>query len=226
MKNLVIIGNGNFARQLNYYITEYDSRRVAAFSVDSAYITENRTLVPPGGGGRVTTLPFESIENELPPDCFEVILGMGYSKMNQVRRNLFLRCKQKGYTVASFVHPTAVISKGVQLGEGNIVLEQSVIQPFVRIGKGNLIWHSVKIAHDNAIGDFNTLCQNTSIAGASCVGDNCFLGNSCTVFGGLSIADYTLAGAGSVIKKDTKPYEVTVPARSISLNCKKSTDYI
>lgn len=50
MKNLVIIGNGNFARQLNYYITEYDSRRVAAFSVDSAYITENRTLVPPRGG--------------------------------------------------------------------------------------------------------------------------------------------------------------------------------
>ena len=56
MKNLVIIGNGNFARQLNYYITEYDSRRVAAFSVDSAYITENRTLVPRGGGGNNITI--------------------------------------------------------------------------------------------------------------------------------------------------------------------------
>lgn len=177
-------------------------------------------------GGGVNVFPFEHIEKDFPPENYEVILGVGYSMMNQVRKDLFFRCKKKGFDIASFIHPSALISKGVEMGEGNIILECSVIQPFVTLGRGNLIWHSVKIAHDGVIGNFNTLCQNTSIAGASCVEDNCFLGNSCTVFGGLSIAKDTLVGAGAIVKRNTKPYEVIVPAKSISLADKKSTDYI
>lgn len=146
--------------------------------------------------------------------------------MNQVRKDLFSRCKQKGYSIASFIHPTAVISRNAKMGEGNIILEQSVIQPFVTLGRGNLIWHSVKIAHDNVINDFNTLCQNMSIAGASCVKNECFFGNSCTVFGGLTIATGTLVGAGAIVKNSTNPYEVIVPAKSITLVGRKSTDYL
>ena len=222
MKDLVIIGNGSFARQMCYYITEYDSRRVAAFSVDGAYIQSDTSVLD--GGGAV--VPLETVEEEFPPDRFEVLLGIGYSKMNQVRRELFLRCKEKGYTIASFIHPTAMVSKGVKLGEGNIILECGVIQPFVTLGDGNLLWHGVEIAHNNMLGSFNTLCQNTSIAGASRVGDHCFFGNSSIVFGGIRIADYTLVAAGAILKGDTKPYDVVVPARSVFLKGRKSMDYI
>ena len=222
MKDLIVIGNGSFSKLLSYYVTECGERQIVAFSVDSAYIDRKEMDT---SSGTVNVFPFESIEKMFPPDRFEVILGIGYSNMNQVRRDMFLRCKKKGYRVASFIHPTAVIAKNVEMGEGNIILEQSVIQPFVMLGRGNLIWHSVKIAHDGVVGSFNTLCQNTSIAGASCVEDNCFFGNSCTVFGGLTIAESTLIGAGAIVKRSTKSYEAIVPARSVSLSNRKSTDF-
>lgn len=221
MKDLIIIGNGSFARLLHYYVTEYKEWKVAAFSVDKAYIGKGASICPDG----INVVPFETLEKEFPPENYEVLLGIGYSKMNQVREDLFFRCKQKGYTVASFIHPSALISKGVEMDEGNIILEHSIIQPFVTLGKGNLIWHGVKVAHDDVIGNFTTLCQNTSIAGVTYVGDNCFLGNSCIVLNGLTIAKATLVGAGAIVKKDTEPYEVIVPARSVSLADRKSTDF-
>lgn len=48
------------------------------------------------GNDRASILPVETIENDFPPENYEVILGIGYSKMNQVREDLFLRCRQKG----------------------------------------------------------------------------------------------------------------------------------
>jgi len=221
VKDLIIIGNGNFAKLLYYYLAEYSERRVAAFSVDSAYIKEDVCSI-----AGINIVPLEFLKEQYPPENFELILGIGYTKMNQTRKDLFLRSKKAGYTVASFIHPTAIVSKNAVLDEGNIILEQCVIQPFVKLGKGNLIWHSVKLAHDDVIGSFNTFCQNTSIAGVTQVGDNCFLGNSCTVLNRINIADFTLVGAGAVLKRDTDPYEVIVPARSVLLQDKKSTDYI
>jgi len=123
LKDLIMIGTGSFAKLLSYYVTEYGGRRIAAFSVDSAYINENRTFVL-----GVNVYPLESVEKTFPPDRFEVILGVGYSKMNQVRKDLFSRCKQKGYTIASFIHPTAVVSKDAKMGEGNILLEQVIVK--------------------------------------------------------------------------------------------------
>ena len=40
----------------------------------------------------------------------------------------------------------------------------------------------------------------------------------------MKIADYTLVGAAAYVKKDTKPYSVVVPARSVELEHKMSTD--
>lgn len=222
MKDLIIAGSSSFSKLLYHYVTEYGNRKVAAFSVDQIYIMtdEDRCLMG------INVVPFENIEKEFPPENHEIILGIGYSKMNQVRRDIFLKYKKKGYMFASFIHPTALIAKEVEMGEGNIVLEHSIIQPFVTIGNGNLIWEDVKLSHDNKIGNFNTLAQNVSISGMSCIGDNCFLGNSCTILNGIKIADYTLAGAGTIVKRNTNPYEVIVPARSISLEGKKSTEYL
>lgn len=44
LKDLIMIGNGSFAKLLSYYVTEYGGRRIAAFSVDSAYIDKTEHL--------------------------------------------------------------------------------------------------------------------------------------------------------------------------------------
>ena len=42
--------------------------------------------------------------------------------------------------------------------------------------------------------------------------------------GPKTVADYTLVGAGCYISDNTEPYGVYVPARSVHLENKKSTD--
>lgn len=221
-KDLVIIGNGSFAKLLHYYLTEYSEYNVKAFSVNSKYLPEMND----SSGGGVSIVSFEDLETYYPPNEVEIILGIGYSQMNDVRKKMFFACKEKGYDIASFVHPTAVVSKDIVLGEGNIILENTVIQPFVEIGAGNLFWHNVKIAHDDKIGSFNTFAQNTSVAGVVNVGNNCFLGNSSIILNRKNIADYTLVGAGAICKADTNPYDVIVPAKGVVLENRKSIDYI
>ncbi len=53
-KDLVIIGNGSFAKLLGYYITEYSEYNVKAFSVNSEYLLKMNNSS--GGGGKPCSL--------------------------------------------------------------------------------------------------------------------------------------------------------------------------
>lgn len=130
-----------------------------------------------------------------------------------------------GYDIASFIHPSCLIAPDAELGEGNIFLEKVLVQPFSKIGNGNLFWDNVAIIHNNRIGDFNTVSGGVGFSGFTTVGSHCYIGKHSMVFDRVTIADYTLIGAGAHVKRDTKPFEVVVPARSITLENKKSTDF-
>lgn len=175
---------------------------------------------------KLPIIPFEKVEEYYLPHDYDVILGVGYSKMNTVRKTLFLACKEKGYSIASYIHPTAFISNDVELGEGNIILENCLIQPFVTIGDGNLIWDNVAITHNDRIGNFNTFSGNAGLSGFVTVGDHCYFGKYSMAFDKIKIADFTLIGAGAFVKRDTKPFDVIVPAHSVTLEGRRSIDML
>ena len=158
-------------------------------------------------------------------DVYDVLLAIGAKDMNKLRERLFHFCKEKGYHIASFVHPSCLISPDAQIGEGNIFLENILIQPFVKIGNGNLFWDHVAISHNETIGDFNTMAGGVGLSGFIKIGNNCYIGKYSMVFDNVSIADYTLVGAGAHVKNDTQEYDVIVPARSVLLEGRKSTDF-
>lgn len=220
MKNIVIVGTGSFARLMHQYLLECDEREVVAFSVNRTYIGDEREFC----GKPVIAL--EELRDHYPPEEYEVLMGVGYTKMNMVRKSLFEYCKEQGYTVASFVHPTVYLSKSAVLGEGNIILERSSLAPFTKIGDGNLIWDNVQLAHEDELGNYNTCSGGAAVAGNTKIGDNCYLGKCSVVFDNISVADFTLVGAGAFAKKDTKPYDVIVPARSVTLENRRSTDFL
>lgn len=221
MKPVIIIGTGSFAELLYFYLKEYSGVTVIAFSINAKYMKmgENTFCGLP-------IVPFEKIEENYPSHNYDVMLGIGYSKMNTVREKLFQDSKAKGYFIASFVHPTAIISKDAVLGEGNIIMEGSIIQPFVNIGHANQIWCHVTIAHNNKIGNYNVMAGRASTAGYSIIGNNCFIGNNSTISDHVTIADFSLVGAAALVKRDTAPYSVVVPAKSIVLEGKRSTDFL
>lgn len=215
MKKIVIFGIGDFGRLMKYYIDQ-EGREVEAFCVNKHLLNSDTFCDLP-------VVAFEEISNIYPNDKYDILLAIGYTKMNDVRKKIWKECKENGYTIASIIHSSSTIHTE-DIGEGNIILENVVIQPFVSIGVGNLIWPSVTIGHDCKLGDFNTLAGNVSLSGFVNIGDNCFIGNSCVFRDHLTIANYTFTGINTSVIKDTKPYSVLVAPKSQVLKQIKSTD--
>lgn len=218
MRNLIIFGNSGLSKLLKWHIDHDDPREVVAFCVEKEYLK----------GDSFEGLPlidFESVELQYPPDQFDILLGIGYRKMNDIRKRVFNSCKQKGYTIASFFHSSSLIETS-DIGEGNIILEQSLISPFAKLGNGNLIWNNVSIAHDDIIGDFNTISGMAGVAGNVIIKNNCFLGKGCVVSDHLTINDYSLIGAAAFVGRDVPSYSVVAATKGVFLKDKKSTDFL
>lgn len=216
MKNIIIFGTTDFARLMHYYLGIDDDRKVVAFTANSEYIKEGTFLGLP-------IIAFEEIEHKFSPDEYEILIAIGNSKMNDIRKDVFLKCKEKGFTVATYIHSSSSIHSK-DIGEGNIMLENTLVYPFAKIGNGNLLWDHVLISHDCVVGDFNTFSSYADLCGYVTIGNNGYFGKHCILNDYIKIADYTLIGAAAYAKKDTKPFDVVVPARGITLENKKSTD--
>ena len=93
-----------------------------------------------------------------------------------------------------------------------------------KIGNSNIIWNGSQISHESQVGDYNFFSVDSVIAGKTVVKNNCFLGINSTVLGNRTLEYATLVGAGAFVKENTEPYSVYVPARSICLENKKSTE--
>lgn len=216
MKNIIIFGANDLGRLLKYYIEKEDPRNVVAFTMNRDYIEKDSFLGLP-------IVEFETIEKKYSTEDYEILIAIGNSKMNNVRKKIFEECNKKGYTVASFIHPSCSIHSN-DIGEGNILLENCLVYPYSKIGKGNLLWDHVLISHDCVVGDFNTFSSYADLCGYVKIGNNGYFGKHCILNDFMEVADYTLVGAAAYAKKNTKPYDVVVPARSVVLEHKKSTD--
>lgn len=216
MKDIVIFGANDFGRLLKYYIDNDDPRSVVAFTMDKEFIEEDSFCGIP-------VVDFENVEKKYPQEKYELMIGIGNSKMNQIRETVFKRIKDKGYTVASFIHPNTSMHC-TDIGEGNIILEKCMIYPFSKIGNGNLLWDHVLISHDCEVGDFNTFSSYADLCGYVKIKNNGYFGKHCIINDFVKIDNYTLVGAAAYAKKNTKAFEVVVPARSVILEHKKSTD--
>ena len=221
---LVIVGIGDYPRLLHYYLREDDPRQVVAFSVD-------RDFLPTGDGGTVVPsfdglplVPFDMLPAMFPPSQYDVLLGMGYSRMNENRKRKFFECKEMGYRIASYFHSSCSIHTD-DIGEGNIMLERCLVYPFSKIGDGNLMFDTVNISHDSVVGSFNFFAGGTDLCGFCEIGDNCFFGKGSVLDEHFKAADYTLVGAGAYARGETAPYDVIVPQRSVRLVGRRSTDF-
>lgn len=215
MKKVIIFGVTQFAEILSHYIEREGVCEIAGYTVNAPY-------VPPGGGG-YPVLPFEQIEEHYPPDQYSMFICVGYNRMNAVREKIFRQAKDKGYEILSYIHPTATVLTDA-IGEGTIIMERAVIGPFVKMGMGNVFWADSHVAHHTTMGNFNFFTISVAVAGNIVIGSNCFFGNNCTIKNGIRIGDYTLIGAGCYASRETEPYSVYVPARSIQLEGKRSLD--
>ncbi len=126
----------------------------------------------------------------------EFVIAIGN---NQIRQGI---AEQYDVKWATLIHPTAVLGMQVELGEGTVVMANTVVNPCVRIGKHCIINTGAIVEHDNYLEDYVHISPNATLAGTVCVGRKTHIGVCVCVKNNVTIAKDVVVGAGAVVIKD------------------------
>lgn len=199
--NVVLFGTGDFARIAHVYLRDDSGHDVVAFTVNEEFAAGDEFAGLP-------LVPFESLPERYPPGDFAMFVAVGFSRVNQARREIYETCKASGYELISYVSSRAMRSKETEIGDNCFIFEANVVQPFVEIGDDVILWSGNHIGHDSKIGDHCFVASHAVISGNVTIGASCFVGVNATIRDGVSIAPDCVIGAGAVIMHDTKHGEV------------------
>lgn len=123
---------------------------------------------------------------------------------NKVRENLHLELVQFKATIATLIHPTALLAVDVTIGVGCLLTGGVIVNPSSRIGKGVILNTGCTIDHDNQIGDFVHISPGVHLAGAVSIGNRSWIGIGSIVKNNVGICDDVIVGAGGVVVKNIK----------------------
>lgn len=115
------------------------------------------------------------------------------------------------------IHPSAILSPSVRVGEGTVVMQGAIIQASTVVGHHAIINTGASIDHDCRIGDYAHISPGAVLSGNVQVGEGTHIGAGAVVIPNLKIGKWCKIGAGAVVIRDI-PDKVTAvgnPARII-----------
>lgn len=201
MRKYLIFGTNGMAKDLCNFI-ESDGHKMAAYILDEKYIKENTFY-----GKEV--IPYEKLAKRYSKDEITILVMIGYSKMNEIRRMILERCRLDGWNISSFIH-SSVLNRAKCIGNGNIIFPQVDLGSDAVIGDGNVISLRSVIGHDSVMGNYNYFAGSSHVCGAVKIGDHNFFGENCTIIDNLRMGNYNLIGAGVCLNKNIQNNTVAV----------------
>jgi len=202
-KFLIIFGVAEQAQLAHFLFSTDTNYNIVAFTVDSSYINKKEFCGLP-------VVPFENVANHYSPDTHEFFVALGYSKLNQVRKEKYLAAKALGYRIASYISSHATILNNGKIGENCFVLEDNTIQPFVSIGNNVTLWSGNHIGHHSVIQDHCFIASHAVVSGGVEIGEQCFIGVNATLRDHIKIGEKCVIGAGALILADAEPEGVYI----------------
>lgn len=117
--------------------------------------------------------------------------------------------------VVTLIHPSAVISRRTEIGEGTVIMAGAVVNSDTVIGKGCIINTGASVDHDCRIDDYVHVSVGAHVAGTCEIGIRTWLGAGATISNNINICGDCMIGAGAVVIKDIeKPGTyIGVPAK-------------
>jgi sugar O-acyltransferase (sialic acid O-acetyltransferase NeuD family) len=196
MQDLVIIGAGGFAREVLDVVDAMNAAtptfNVAGFRVESEYYEEGTVIHEVPIAGDLSWLEGRG-------DSVQVVVGIGDPA---ARRRIVARTDELGIRGAVLVHPQAVTTRWLQLGEGSIVTAGCVLTNEITLGRHVHVNLCCTIGHDTVIGDFATFAPGICVSGNVITGEGAFVGTGVNIMEKVFVGEWSRVGAGSVVIKD------------------------
>lgn len=146
-----------------------------------------------------------------------LVNGIGSTGRPARRREMFERMKEKGFSFASVIDPTAIIGPEVQIAEGAQVLAGVVLQPGVFVGRNSIVNTRASIDHDASLGAHVHVAPGAVLSGNVIVGDEVHIGTGACVRQGARIGSGSVIGVGAAVVSDVAENSLVagVPARPL-----------
>ena len=134
-------------------------------------------------------------------DQWDFFVAIGDSS---VRQQLQDALAQKGLSIATLIHPKAVVAQSATIGRGSIVMACAVVNPDAMIGQGCIINTCASVDHDCVVGDFCHISVGSHLSGTVHIGAHTLLGIGAVVSNNLTICSHCTIGAGAVVIQDIR----------------------
>jgi sugar O-acyltransferase (sialic acid O-acetyltransferase NeuD family) len=201
MAKVVIFGTSQWAELAHFYLTHDSPHEVVAFTLDRDYLEEKQFKDLP-------IIAFDELEQRYPPAEYQLFIPISFKRMNHARAQKYEEAHARGYSMISYISSKATVWPGFKCGENCFIFEDNTIQPFVELGSDIVMWSGNHIGHHTRIKDHVMITSHVVISGCCTIEPFCFFGVNATVRDETIVARETLVGAGVVILKDTKEFEV------------------
>jgi sugar O-acyltransferase (sialic acid O-acetyltransferase NeuD family) len=210
-EKLVLIGAGGFAREVLDLVEALGQGASApealGFVVDAAYGAPG-TLVndlPILGG-------FEWLEQHAGQVSVVCAVGAPAARFELARR-----ARQAGCRFMSLIHPSAILTRWVSVGEGVVIGAGCVLTNRITIGDHAQVNLDCTIGHDATLHRFATLAPGVHVSGNVALGTGCYIGTGANLIENIVVGEWSIIGAGSAIIKDVPPNAtcVGVPGKVI-----------
>lgn len=152
-------------------------------------------------------LGFESDNNFDWSIAEEFALGIGD---NKIRNEVGELIKAKGKKPLTIIHPNAIISTSVSMGDGNFIGANVIVNALSTIGDYCILNTGSIIEHECKLEDAVHIAPGAVLAGNVRVGSNTFVGANSVIKQGVSIGKNVIIGAGSTVIRDIPDNQVWV----------------
>jgi len=196
MKNLVIIGAGNFSKILFEYAllsSEYNTQWDIKGFIDFELPDLKEDLIYPEV---ISTIDDYQVQKN---DVFIC------SYVNPIERAKSIEAiTGKGGQFISIIHATANVNRTAVIGKGVFIGAFTTVSIRTNIGNHVMIQDHCNIGHDSSIGDYSHLYVGNVICGKNQIGNQVALFTGTIIYPKLRIGNNAVVGAGSVVMRTVK----------------------
>ncbi len=206
VKKLIIAGAGGFGREVFTW-----ARQAWGFHGQwrfKGFLDDNPDIYDPN----LHPKPVISTIADYEPEEGEYFLcAVGKPQVKEHMAEVLLA---KGLSPATLIHPSVVVGRNVEIGEGAILCPNVVLTCDITLGRFVTLNVSTAVGHDSEIGDWSQTSAFCDLTGGSKVGRKVFFGSRASLLPKLTVGDEAVIGAGSVVVRDVKPGQTVfgVPA--------------
>jgi sugar O-acyltransferase (sialic acid O-acetyltransferase NeuD family) len=157
-------------------------------------------------GSKLSDIEVIGTDDDIPRFASEnrnFLITVGQIKTTFKRIKIYNTIKKCGGNLPVIISPRAYVSNSATIGEGTIVMHNSLINASAVIGNACIINTGALIEHEVFVGDFCHISTQSILNGQVKLGRNSFIGSNAVIANNITLPPDIVVAAGTCVFRST-----------------------